>query len=81
MKNAAFIRAFQRFLSRRGIPEIIVHDNFKSNEVFLANNGIKQHFILPASPWWGGMYERLVRSVKLPLNKTLGKSLVTFEEL
>ena len=42
---------------------------------------IKQRFILPASPWWGGFYERLVRSVKLSLRKTLGRSLLTYEEL
>ena len=36
---------------------------------------------MPASPWWGGFYERLVRSVKLTLRKTLGKSFLTFEEL
>ena len=43
--------------------------------------GIRQNFILPLSPWWGGFYERLVRTVKLCLKKTSGKSFVTFEEL
>ncbi len=43
--------------------------------------GIQQHFILPASPWWGGFYERLVRSVQGCLKKTLGKAFITFEEL
>ena len=36
---------------------------------------------MPASPWWGGFYERLVRSVKLPLKKVLGKSKLTYEEM
>lgn len=47
----------------------------------MIKHGIKQCFILPASPWWGGFYERLVRSVKTKLKKTLGRSLLTFEEL
>ena len=42
---------------------------------------VVQKFILPASPWWGGFYERLVRSVKLSLRKVLSTSFVSFEEL
>ena len=37
--------------------------------------GVQQKFTLPASPWWGGFYERLVRSVKMLLKKMLEKSL------
>ena len=37
--------------------------------------------ILPASPWWGGFYERLVRSIKLPLKKVVGKAKLTYEEM
>ena len=86
MKIPAFIRAFTRFISRRGVPSLVVHDNFKtfrSVEVksFLSKLGITQQFILAASPWWGGFYERLVRSVKTTLKKTLGKSFLSFEEL
>ncbi|XP_057317566.1 uncharacterized protein LOC130662675 [Hydractinia symbiolongicarpus] len=82
----SFVRGFRRFVSRRGTPNTIVHDNaktFKSTEVknYMIKHGIKQCFILPASPWWGGFYERLVRSVKTTLKKTLGRSLLTFEEL
>ena len=43
--------------------------------------GVTQKFILPASPWWGGFYERLVRSVKTCLKKTIGRAFMTFEEL
>ena len=86
MKAPAFIRAFRRFSSRRGSPDMIINDNFKtfkSDEVkrFMLYYMVKQKFILPASPWWGGFYERLVRSVKLPLRKILGKSLLTYEEI
>ena len=30
MNNAAFIRAFHRFIARRGKPSLIIHDNFKT---------------------------------------------------
>ncbi|VDP01407.1 unnamed protein product [Heligmosomoides polygyrus] len=33
------------------------------------------------SPWQGGVYERLIRSVKLAMNKTLGKVTPSREEL
>ena len=86
MKSPAFIRAFQRFVSRRGKPSMIISDNFKtfkSSDVksFMLKNEVRQEFILPASPWWGGFYERLVRSVKLCLRKILKKSFLSYEEL
>lgn len=37
--------------------------------------------IAPRSPWWGGFYERLVRSVKSALRKSLGSNLITRCEL
>ncbi|XP_065671673.1 uncharacterized protein LOC136089549 [Hydra vulgaris] len=86
MKIPTFIRAFKRFAARRGYPELIISDNFKtfkSKEVkiFMTKNDVKQKFILPASPWWGGFYECLVRSVKITLKKTIGKALLSYEEL
>jgi hypothetical protein len=83
MSVEGFLRGFKRFIARRGVPEVIINDNFKSREVkrFMLGQGIKQRFILPASPWWGGFYERLVRTVKSCLKKTLGRTHTTFEEL
>jgi len=82
----SFLRGFRRFTARRGIPDIIVHDNAKTfrakiTKRFMVQSGIDQRFILPASPWWGGFYERLVRSVKLSLRKVLCRSLLSYEEL
>ena len=70
----SFLRGFKRFSSRRGMPDRVISDNFKTfkaNEVknYFVNHSVKQSFILPVSPWWGGFYERLVRSVKLALKK------------
>ena len=38
-------------------------------------------FIVEKAPWWGGYWERMVRSVKRCLKKTIGRSTVTTEEL
>ena len=86
MSIPSFIRAVKRFLSRRGMSDQVIGDNFKTfNSVkvkyYFVKPGVKQSFILPASPWWGWFYKRLIRSVKLTLRKTLGKSFLTFEEL
>ncbi|CAB4006307.1 PREDICTED: uncharacterized protein LOC100197852 [Paramuricea clavata] len=86
MSSDGFLRGFRRFVARRGVPDVIINDNFKtfkSVEVkrFMSCQGIRQQFILPASPWWGGFYERLVRTVKGCLKKTLGRAYTTFEEL
>ena len=56
MKIPAFLRAIKHFIARRGIPDNIISDNFKtfkSIEVkkFCLNNMIDQKFILPVSPW------------------------------
>ena len=78
MSIPSFILAVERFVSRRGMPGLVISDNFKTfNWVEIKNyfvkHGVKQSFTLLVSPWWGGCYERLVRSVKLTLCKTLGK--------
>ena len=86
LKSDSFIRGFQRFISRRGTPSMVINDNaktFRSRETksFFKRIQVSQKFILPASPWWGGFYERLVRSVKTSIKKILGRSLITAEEL
>ena len=44
----------------------------------LTSRGIKWRFIVERSPWRGGWWERLLRSVKEPLRKVLGKALLSF---
>ena len=86
MSAPTVIRAIQRFMARKGYPELFVSDNFtsfKSAEVnnFLRKSQIKWHFILELSPWWGGFYERLVKIVKTSLHKTIGHSKLLYDEL
>ncbi|GFY11899.1 integrase catalytic domain-containing protein [Trichonephila clavipes] len=48
---------------------------------FIAKERIIWQNIIEKSPWWGGFYERLVRSVKESLHKVLGKAILSFEEM
>ena len=56
MSVSSFLRGFKRFMARRGVPDVIVNDNFKTFEAvevtrFMVSHGITQRFILPVSPW------------------------------
>ena len=86
LEGPTFIRAMRRFIGRRGFPKLLVSDNAKTFtskvlKSFLLKHKIEKDFILATAPWWGGFYERLVRSVKVPLRKTLGKARMTYEEM
>ncbi|GFU29127.1 integrase catalytic domain-containing protein [Trichonephila clavipes] len=55
---------------------------YKSMDFYVtADKGIHWKFIVERVPWWGGFYERLVKTKKDPLRKILGRALLTFEEL
>ncbi|XP_064479234.1 uncharacterized protein LOC135392454 [Ornithodoros turicata] len=53
------------------------------NEVqdYFANHRIKWRFIAEKAAWWGGWWERLVRTMKQSLRKVLGRQSLTFEEM
>ena len=85
MDTNSLIRAIIRFCSRRGEVRLYISDNFqtfKSSdlELYLTLHNIKWKFILAASPWWGGFYERMVKVVKTSLHKVFGKSKLSYEE-
>ena len=69
MNSAYFIRSFKRFISRYGCPDNVISDN-RSNFVsddsrnFVANGFIEWHLNLPLASWYGGFFERLIKSVK-----------------
>ena len=86
MSSEAFVRSLERFIGRRGFPVLIISDNgktFKGQEIraFIASKNIKWRYIEEKSPWWGGFYERMVRSVKRCLKKVLRNARLTYEEL
>ena len=86
----SFLLAFRRFTSRRGLPATITSDNAKTfrsssqdvrkiaraEEVwwYFAKKQVSWNFIIEKAPWWGGFWERLVRSIKEPLKEILGRS-------
>ena len=48
---------------------------------FNSRVGIKWRYNLAKAAWWGGMYERLIRSTKRCLEKCIGRKRLTYEEL
>ena len=86
LTTSAYLRSQRRFTARRGFPKMIVSDNgktFRGSELrrYNAKQGIKWRFNLPRAPWWGGMFERMVRSTKRCLKKVVGHKRLTYEEL
>jgi len=93
----AFIRSFRRFCARRGLPATLLSDNAKtfksaSKEIkklvrspklfeYLANRKVDWQFIVALSPWMGGAWERLIRSVKRCLIKIIGRASLSYFEL
>ena len=63
---------------------MIYSDNaktFKKAQELFAGKIITWKFITERAAWWGGMWERPVRSVKLCLKIILGKAFLNYEEL
>lgn len=97
MSAPTFIRSFKRFSSRRGFPSLMLSDNGKTFEAaaklilsvvsspevqtYFGGVGIDWRFNVPRAPWWGGIFERLVRSTKRCLRKVLGQAKFTHDEL
>ncbi|GFY27232.1 phosphatidylinositol-glycan biosynthesis class W protein [Trichonephila clavipes] len=73
--NAHTFKAAKRELAY--FANILKDSEFQS---FVADKGIHWKFIVECAPWWGGFYERLVKTIKDPLHKILGRALLTFEE-
>ncbi|XP_058987763.1 uncharacterized protein LOC131806908 [Musca domestica] len=103
LSTDAFIAAFRRFTSRRGMCSDLYSDcgtNFiGSNKELkilqrrnteslpedlanlLADNGTNWHFIPPASPNFGGLWEAGVKSTKHHLKRIMEHRILTYEEL
>uniref|UniRef100_A0ABD2W647 Integrase catalytic domain-containing protein n=1 Tax=Trichogramma kaykai TaxID=54128 RepID=A0ABD2W647_9HYME len=96
LSMGGFLDALRRFISRRGRPKIVYSDqgtNFRGADNLLATvdwdeiqkycstKKITWKFNPPASPWWGGWWERIVRIVKDLLKRSLGKASLNYEEM
>ena len=78
---ADFLLAFRRFTGRKGQPREIISDNALTFRAAAETLDITWIFNPPRSPWFGGFYERLVKAVKTPRRKVLGKALVSLIEM
>ena len=47
----------------------------------LSGVGIEWLFNIEKAPWWGGLFERMVRSAKQCLNKIIGRAKLNYEQL
>ena len=97
MSTLTFIRALKRFSARRGLPKRILSDNaktfraaakllkviFSCQEVkdYLSDVGVEWMFNLEKAPWWGGVFEKMVKSTKRCLRKIVGQARFSFDEL
>ena len=56
---------------------------FKDNAVqeHLSSMGVEWKFNLEKAPWWGGIFERMVKSTKCCLRKMMGQAKLTLDEL
>ena len=91
-----FRMAFQRFISDRGAPKLIISDNaltfhsskVKFNSIFkdkdlrdlLVDRKIEWEFYTDKAPWKGGFIERVVRLFKTISNKLINSHHLSFEE-
>ena len=92
----AFIHCLKRFTARRGLPSRFISDNgktfkaasrylkavFKSEAVqeYLTGLKIAWQFNVERAPWWGGAFERMVRSTKRCLKKLIGRAHFSYDE-
>ena len=59
-----FLRFLKRFVGRRRLPKMMVSDNRKTFKAAAKSfRDVKWAFNVLKAPWWGGVFERLVRSV------------------
>ena len=82
----SFIRAFKRFIGRRGIPSVVVSDNGKTFhdakvKNFATQKNIAWKFNAPTASWWGGFFKICVKLVKRSLEKVVGRAKLSYKEL
>ena len=97
MMTTTFIRYLKRFSARRGLPRRIISDNAKTfraaarlikiifdlKEVkdYLSHVEVEWTFNLEKAPWWGGLFERMVKSTKRCLRKMVGQAKFSYDEM
>ncbi len=97
MTAVTFRKSLKNFMTRRGVPKLIISDNAKTfhstakwlktvqtdgkTNAILEKINISWRFNLSKAPWWGGFFERMVGLVKRTLKKSLGRAKLSLSEL
>ncbi|CAD5217991.1 unnamed protein product [Bursaphelenchus xylophilus] len=89
IKTEDILNAMTKFCARRGVPRYILSDNatyfVAGRKMFLEKYGHLQNITwthtTPNAPWRGATYERLNRSLKEGIKRTLGRSRPSYKEL
>lgn len=96
LSKKSSINALRRFMSSRGVPKIIYSDNAKtfkgaSAEIeelsrITSGSDILCHYCSNVlngdlSSWWGGFWERLIKTVKDALKLTVGRPFLNYDDL
>ena len=87
----------KRFAARRGLPKRFLSDNaktFKSaaktmkticdhpdTQSYLSLSDTEWSFILEKVPWWGGLFERMIKSTMRCLRKFVGRARFSYDEM
>ena len=97
MSTHSFVLAFLRFVNLYGVPSYLYSDNARSfvagcnvlQQALVCNEYLEhfqnydiQHIRIPLySAWVGSTWERLIRTIKICLYKTIGRARITYFEL
>ena len=97
LSAGTFLRCLKRFAARRGLPHKFLSDNGKTFQAaakllcavfkdptvqeYLTAQGSQWIFNVEYAPWWGGVFERMVKSTKRCLRKMIGRASFTRDEL
>ena len=89
MSAPTFLHSFKRFAARRGLRSRMISDNGKAFKAatktiqavlghkdvkrYFSGLGVRWVFNITKAPWWGEIFERMVRSTKRCLRKIVGQ--------
>ena len=96
LTTTSFVMCLRRLAATKGMPTLILSDNHKmfiagetflldlqldpSVQEYLQSKNVRWKHQTPRSPWMGGHFERLVRTIKASLATAISRKLLTLEE-
>jgi hypothetical protein len=81
LSTRSFLLAFRRFAARRGPVSAMYSDNAQTFHCVERHLNILWIYSASLAPWWGGFWERMVRSVKYLLRRSNGRACLAYDEL